>query len=509
MEVDGTAATRTGELYHRAITASNGASSVWKDVATRRDTGTPSTTGHFWYAATPFSPVHDADGNLTNDGRWFYVWSAENRLIQMESTPQAVTAGHPYTKVVNAYDWQGRRIAKHVWQGGTAATPLFASSTRWLYNGWNEIAEFSASSSTAITLTREKIFTWGLDLSGSLQGAGGVGGLLVQTTVASGVKEAASYDGNGNIVTWTKSTASAPTARREYDAFGNTVVSEGAWPSSFGFSTKRQDAETGLYYYGYRFYDPVTGRWLSRDPIEEEGGVNLYGFIENKPVNLIDMFGLFWGKGNLGFGPSTIDSYSPATEGLADKGLYKRLNNDVGFMGLVSSFAKSLARRYFDNSGSDYSASYEMGQMIQVDSGLRTSIQALLLAGSKYAERNSSSQVEKIFYSGGDSPGGWILTTSSHRYIHYSLGNFYYGIAGRMWHENINGKCTVTYQYYWTIDDVYDFADSDDVATPFSTDRDWLRMARLGWAKPFRVTGQKWNSLKWEKGSPPPDINSF
>ena len=119
-----------------------------------------------------------------------------------------------------------------------------------------------------------------------------MGGLLVQTTVASGVKEAASYDGNGNIVTWTKSNATAPTARREYDAFGNTVVSEGAWPSSFGFSTKIQDAETGLYYYGYRFYDPVTGRWPSRDPIGESGGMNLYGFVGNDGVNKADMLGL-------------------------------------------------------------------------------------------------------------------------------------------------------------------------------------------------------------------------
>ena len=292
IEVDGVAAGRTGELYHRSVTASNGAAPVWKDVVTRRDTGAPSTTGHFWYAATPFSPIHDDDGNLTNDGRWSYVWNAENRLIQMESTPQAVTAGHPHTKVVNTYDWQGRRIAKHVWTGGTAASPVFSSSTRWLYNGWNEIAEFSASSDTAINLTRQNIFTWGLDLSGSLQGAGGVGGLLVQTTVASGVKEGASYDGNSNIVAWTKSTASVPTARREYDAFGNTIVSEGGWPSRCGFSTKIQDAETGLYYYEYRFFDPLTGRWISKDPIGEEGGVNLYGFVDNDGLNSIDATGL-------------------------------------------------------------------------------------------------------------------------------------------------------------------------------------------------------------------------
>ena len=47
-----------------------------------------------------------------------------------------------------------------------------------------------------------------------------------------------------------------------------------------------------MYYYGYRYYDPVTGRWPSRDPIEEKGGVNLYGFVNNDGINSIDLFGL-------------------------------------------------------------------------------------------------------------------------------------------------------------------------------------------------------------------------
>jgi len=210
----------------------------------------------------------------------------------MESTTQATTAGHPYTKLQFAYDWSGRRIARHVWQGGTQAAPVFKSSHRWLYDGWNVITEFTAPSAASTTLTRANTFTWGLDLSGTLQGAGGVGGLLVQTAVSGGITERASYDGNGNIVAWTKSSASAPTSRREYDAFGNTLVSEGAAPSTFGFSTKMQDTETGLYYYGYRFYDPVTGRWPSRDPIGEWGGLNLYGFVGNDGVGMWDILGL-------------------------------------------------------------------------------------------------------------------------------------------------------------------------------------------------------------------------
>ena len=55
----------------------------------------------------------------------------------------------------------------------------------------------------------------------------------------------------------------------EYDPYGNTIKAEGqaAQENKIRFSTKEYDSSTGLYYYGYRYYDPVTGRWPSRDPI--------------------------------------------------------------------------------------------------------------------------------------------------------------------------------------------------------------------------------------------------
>lgn len=291
IQVAGANATRSGDIYFRTLTASNSTAPVWQTVVTQRDTGSPTMTNYFWYAKASFSPTYDADGNLTNDGRWLYTWNAENRLVQMETTVDATTAGHPYTKLVFVYDWMGRRIARHAWQGGTQSSPTFKSSHRWLYDGWNVITEFSAPSDSSTTLTRTSLYTWGIDLSGSLQGTGGVGGLISQTTIASGVKERASYDGNGNIIAWTKSDQSAPTSRREYDAFGNTLVNEGTTPCSFGFSTKMQDVETGLYYYGYRFYDAEHGRWPSRDPIEEMGGVNLYLSFKNSPIFNIDIVG--------------------------------------------------------------------------------------------------------------------------------------------------------------------------------------------------------------------------
>jgi RHS repeat-associated protein len=79
----------------------------------------------------------------------------------------------------------------------------------------------------------------------------------------------------------------------EYDPFGTLTRRTGS-PSNrfqYRFSTKPRDINTGLYYYGYRWYDPLTGRWLSQDPIGEMGGLNLYGFVENDGVNAWDFLG--------------------------------------------------------------------------------------------------------------------------------------------------------------------------------------------------------------------------
>lgn len=312
IEVNSVAASRIGDIYHRALTAANGSAPVWQSVVTRRSTGTPTSTGHFWFAKATATPAYDEDGNLlsdgrngsTEEGRWVYTWDAENRLIQMESTAAAVTAGMSYTKLTFEYNWEGKRVARHVWRGGTSGSPTFLNSRRWLYEGWNPVVEFTGTSATAATGATDTAvnrYTWGLDLGDAgegigrpghlLQRAGGVGGLVLQTTVSGGVMERPSYDGNGNIVAWTKSNAGTPTSRREYDAFGNVVMSEGASPSAFGFSTKIEDVQTGLLYYGYRYYDPVTGRWPSRDPIAERGGVNLYGFANNNALNAVDLLG--------------------------------------------------------------------------------------------------------------------------------------------------------------------------------------------------------------------------
>ncbi|OGV79926.1 MAG: hypothetical protein A3K18_09815, partial [Lentisphaerae bacterium RIFOXYA12_64_32] len=73
-------------------------------------------------------------------------------------------------------------------------------------------------------------------------------------------------------------------------------------PCPFLFATRYFDTETGLYYYGYRYYNPRTGKWLTRDPLGEAATRNLLAYCNNDPVNLIDLLGLagyfFDGTGN-------------------------------------------------------------------------------------------------------------------------------------------------------------------------------------------------------------------
>jgi len=221
--------------------------------------------------------THDDDGNmltgtLPEDSTGAtLVWDAYNRLTQITKSNGDITK--------YAYDYQSRRISKT-----TAGV-----TTSYIYNGWNPIAKYTKLATTNWQLAT--LYTWGQDINGGIQSAGGVGGLLA---VTKGVTEYYPlYDGNGNITDYIDSTG-VVVAHYQYDVFGNTIVKTGAKSDDFAhrFSTKQRDTETGLYYYGYRYYDPQTGRWPSRDPIEERGGINLYAFVGNNSISYWDLLGL-------------------------------------------------------------------------------------------------------------------------------------------------------------------------------------------------------------------------
>ena len=86
-------------------------------------------------------------------------------------------------------------------------------------------------------------------------------------------------------------------ANYTYDPFGKIIASTGTYANNnpFRFSTKYWDEETGLVYYTFRDYSASLERWISRDPMGEYGGSNIYSFVNNDSINSIDNLGL-WGK---------------------------------------------------------------------------------------------------------------------------------------------------------------------------------------------------------------------
>jgi len=136
---------------------------------------------------------------------------------------------------------------------------------------------------------------WGTDLSGSPQGAGGVGGLLEVSSVGTATTNCfVAYDGNGNVAALVNAADGTVVGNYEYGPFGEVIRATGpmAKANPLRFSTKYDDDESDLLYYGYRYYKPSTGTWANRDPMEEEGGLNSYGLVDNDAMNYFDPLGL-------------------------------------------------------------------------------------------------------------------------------------------------------------------------------------------------------------------------
>ncbi len=88
------------------------------------------------------------------------------------------------------------------------------------------------------------------------------------------------------------STTGAITSRLSYDVYGRTTVVSGTTLPTFQYAGYYNHSTSGLYLTKYRAYDPNTGKWINRDPIAEQGGLNLYGYCSNSPVNKTDEVGL-------------------------------------------------------------------------------------------------------------------------------------------------------------------------------------------------------------------------
>ncbi len=164
--------------------------------------------------------THDLDGNLLTDGLRTYTWDSEGKLLSL----QATTPAPGDLRIEAEYDGQSRRIERRTftYQGGAF---VHTQTTMYLYDGWNVIEERSVDFQSAPPTESHRRYTWGLDLSRTLQGAGGVGGLLMaeELTPTQTIPYYYNYDGNGNVTAITDSNG-ANVATYRYTAFGKLEI---------------------------------------------------------------------------------------------------------------------------------------------------------------------------------------------------------------------------------------------------------------------------------------------
>ena len=227
--------------------------------------------------ATTNAFIHDANGSLLSDtstaATVVYAWNEGNRLAGVSND----TARSEYV-----YSASGFRVERKEYTNGT-----LDDVARYLYDGNLPVAELDETNGLA------KTFTWGLDLSGTLQRAGGIGGLLADTRHPTpDTPHFFFYDANGNVAALLD-TNDTVAARYTYDPFGNllSATGPGATDNRYRFCTKHAEPNQSLYYYGFRYHRPPTGRWLSRDPRAEREGPNLYAFVHNDPLSNLDAWG--------------------------------------------------------------------------------------------------------------------------------------------------------------------------------------------------------------------------
>ncbi len=255
------------------VNGNNTFTAIAKDSYGRIDTNTETVnlqmTNNFAY---------DLNGNMITNGNQTLDYDDENELIR-------VTVTNNFKKEY-VYDGMHRlRIRKEF--GWISSAWTQTNEIHYIYDGKRIIQLRDTNNLPTLTFTR------GLDLSGSLQGAGGTGGLLAMTENPSSTHSYYHADGNGNI-TMLINLYQLPVGKYGYDSFGNPLWESGtkAFVNPFWFSSQIYDSDTGFLQYLYRIYIPELDRWLNRDPIQEQGGINLYGYANNNPISYSDIMGL-------------------------------------------------------------------------------------------------------------------------------------------------------------------------------------------------------------------------
>jgi RHS repeat-associated protein len=198
--------------------------------------------------------AHDANGNLTSDGTRTFEWDAENRLL-------AINNGTHRSEFT--YDGMSQRV--RIIEKDNS---VVASDVRFT---WCNLEICEERDSTGATVTK-RFFGQGEEI--------GSADYFYTTDHLGSVREMADASGVLQV-------------RYDYDLYGRQTKLSGSIDADFGYSEHYAHAATGLVLSLFRAYDANLGRWISEDPAGIAGGdLNFYGYVHNKPANLIDPFGL-------------------------------------------------------------------------------------------------------------------------------------------------------------------------------------------------------------------------
>ncbi|MCD8283813.1 MAG: RHS repeat-associated core domain-containing protein, partial [Opitutae bacterium] len=230
-----------------------------------------------------FVPEYDADGNMivvkASSGTWDVEHSGENR-------PTTWTKRETGEKIYMMFDALGRRTEKRVLNASGVRT----LRERYVYNGFLCVQILDGDSNNAVI----KEFVWDPTESVATRP-------LAFSHVRESLNLLYNFDGNKNVSeVFYLAEANGIGAHYDYAPFGAVCRTTRATrvtgfdaieQNPFRFSSEFHDPELDLVYYNYRHYSPTLGRFLSRDPIEEQGGLNLYAFLRNQ-FGVLDVFGL-------------------------------------------------------------------------------------------------------------------------------------------------------------------------------------------------------------------------
>src|SRR5205823_14223205 len=231
-------------------------------VATTTTTSTPNSVNEITNQSggTNRTLTYDPNGSITSDGGTrTFEWDGANRLVAINYTGFTTRSEFTYDGL--------NRVAKIVEKTGATI-----NSTREIVWLGQEMVEFR----DATDVVTQRNYKQG-------QYVGTTAYFYTRDHLGS-IREM--FTGGGTVV-----------ARYDYDPYGRSTTVLGTTPTDFNFTGLYRHSKSNLDLATYRAYDPDLGRWLSRDPIGERGGINLYGYVGNTPANLTDRLGLLFDGG--------------------------------------------------------------------------------------------------------------------------------------------------------------------------------------------------------------------